>query len=379
MTVQAILRNILRFVEFYKCFSGLSEGRSIVFDADELHQARAAPVLDIAEKYGAKLKKEGRELTGACPRCGGDDRFAVWPTKNWWHCRGCKKGGDAIALERHLGDLTFIEAVRALIGEDAGTAQRRPPSPEEVAARKAREAERERTEAAEQARNTASAARILAQTQPLIGAPGETYLRDVRGIDPTHPALERLLEDVEALGWCERVYFKQPDPDKPGYELNGQHLGAIIGILTDHVTGEPTGGITRTYIHQGRKVCRAKSLGTVGRLGVIRLTPDDEVESGLHLCEGIESALSAMMFRFIPMWAAGSTSTLAAFPVLNGVEHLTIVADNDRKTPDEVAAGEEAAREVYRRWKAAGREAEIVMSKTPGEDANDVLRRRMRA
>ena len=31
---------------------------------------------------------------------------------------------------------------------------------------------------------------------------------------------------------------------------NGQWLGAIVAILTDPVTGERTGGITRTYIHR---------------------------------------------------------------------------------------------------------------------------------
>ena len=50
-----------------------------MFSEDELAQARARSVLEIAEEHGAKLKKSGRELVGACPVCGGDDRFAIWP------------------------------------------------------------------------------------------------------------------------------------------------------------------------------------------------------------------------------------------------------------------------------------------------------------
>ena len=153
-----------------------------------------------------------------------------------------------------------------------------------------------------------SAARIIARLQPVAGTPGEGYLCDVRKIDVSHWAIRRALEDVETLGWCQRVYFKQPDPKEPCHELNGQYLGAIIGILTDPISGARTGGITRTYIHQGKKIGKAKSLGGVERLGIIRLSPDDEVLGGLHICEGIETAMSGMSMRmgFCPMWAAGS-------------------------------------------------------------------------
>jgi hypothetical protein len=108
------------------------------------------------------------------------------------------------------------------------------------------------------------------------------------------------------------------------------------------------------------------------------LSPDDEVATGLHGCEGLESALSGMQMNFCPMWAFGSTATMEAFPVLPGVECLTIIADNDRKTPDEIAAGDKAARQVCQRWADAGREAVMKTSKTPGEDANDIIKRRAR-
>ena len=88
----------------------------------------------------------------------------------------------------------------------------------------------------------------------------------------------------------------------------------------------------------------------MGGLGIIRLSPDDEVVDGLHLCEGLESALAALALGFCPIWAVGSTSQLAGFPVLDGIEFLTVIADND-------AAGLKAAREVRQRWADAGRRA----------------------
>jgi hypothetical protein len=269
-----------------------------MFTEDELHQARSISVVEIAERHGAKLRKEGRELVGPCPleRCG-DNRFAIRPDKNIWNCRGCGTGGDAIALEMHLSGGSFVDAVKTLIGEDAGTTNRRQPTPEEIAARAAREVARKRVEAEERARNESSAARIVACLQPVAGTPGEAYLRGVRKIDVSHWAIKRALEDVDAIGWCERTYVKELDPKKPLHPYHGQHLGAIVAILTDPVTGERTGGITRTFIHQGGKVCRAMSLGGAGRLGIIRLSPDDEVGTGLHLCEGLETALSACRTR----------------------------------------------------------------------------------
>jgi hypothetical protein len=276
----------------------------------------------------------------------------------------------------HLSGGAFVDAVKALIGEDAGTPSRRQSTPEEI---RAREAERRRAEAEEQARNASSAAKIAARMQPVISTPGEAYLRDVREIDVSHWAIRRALQGVETLGWCERVCFQQPDPGKPGHELHGQWLGAIVAILTDPITGERTGGITRTFLHQGRKIGKAKSLGGVGRLGIIRLTPDDEAETGLHLCEGLESAMSAMMMGFIPMWATGSSATMAKFPVLDGFECLTAIADNDVEDAAGREAGQQATREVCQRWANAGREAAIETPRRPGEDANDILRRRLRA
>jgi hypothetical protein len=152
-----------------------------VFSEDELHQARSVSAVEVAQRHGAKLRKEGRELVGACPRCGGVDRFAVWPNKNVWNCRGCGTGGDVIKLEMHLSGRRFFDAVRTLIGKgQAG------PTPEEIVARAAREAERRRAEAEEQQRNASSVAKIVARLQPIAGTPGEAYLRDVRKIDVDH-------------------------------------------------------------------------------------------------------------------------------------------------------------------------------------------------
>jgi hypothetical protein len=344
-----------------------------MFAEDELHEARSVSVLETAEKFGAQLKRSGREYVGPCPVCGGHDRFSIQTEKNVFNCRGCPAGGGVIDFVILATGCSFVDAIKALIDKEARTSARRRPTAEEVAARAAREAERKRAEAGELARNESSAANIIGRLQPIMGTPGATYLRDVRLIDVTHWAIKPVLEDVRAIGWCDRAYFHQPD-----HELHGQWLGAIIAVLTDPITGERTGGISRTYLHEGRKVAKAKSLGGVGRLGIVRLSPDDEVGVGLHVCEGIESALSAVIMGFCPMWAAGSAAQLAAFPVIAGIESLTVIADNDRKTPGETAVGDKAARDVCQRWADARRKAVKKVPNRPGEDANDILKRMAR-
>jgi putative DNA primase/helicase len=69
---------------------------------------------------------------------------------------------------------------------------------------------------------------------------------------------------------------------------------------------------------------------------------------------------------FRPCWSTGGKSILAAFPVLPAIDSLTIFADND---PD--GGGLRAAQAAQARWRAAGREAHVRMTKAHG-DLNDV-------
>ena len=137
--------------------------------------------------------------------------------------------------------------------------------------------------------------------------------------------------------------------------------------MTDPVTALPTGAISRTYLHDGKKVGKAKSLGQGG--GVVRISPDDEVTQGLFLAEGIESALAAMSIGLRPVWSTGGKGLLRTFPVLSGIEALTIVADNDAN-----GDGERAADEVAARWLQVGREARVIVWDGIG-DINDALKR----
>lgn len=97
--------------------------------------------------------------------------------------------------------------------------------------------------------------------------------------------------------------------------------------------------------------------------GCIRLWPDDEITTGLAIGEGIETAL-ALARGFGLAWSTVDAANLAAFPVLEGVESLTVAVDND---PD----GIKAAATVAARWVGAGRELRKVTVERPGADFAD--------
>jgi putative DNA primase/helicase len=85
--------------------------------ASWINRARATRLEDEITRRGIMLKRVGAEHVGPCPKCGGDDRFAINIAKQLFNCRGCGVGGDVIALVQHLDGVDFIPACTALTGE----------------------------------------------------------------------------------------------------------------------------------------------------------------------------------------------------------------------------------------------------------------------
>jgi hypothetical protein len=87
-----------------------------------VEKARNVTVSEAADRLGIRLGRN--EYTGACPRCGGKDRFSINGIKNVYNCRNCGGGRDGIALMAHAHNLDvrdragFLEACAATLGED---------------------------------------------------------------------------------------------------------------------------------------------------------------------------------------------------------------------------------------------------------------------
>lgn len=143
----------------------------------------------------------------------------------------------------------------------------------------------------------------------------------------------------------------------------------LLTLLRDIRTNEPR-AIHRTALTPaGDKIGRMVLGPKVG--AAIKLSPDDAVSMGLTIAEGIETALSGMQLGRRPVWSVVDAAGIANFPVLSGIEALTILVDND-----ESGTGQRGAIKCSERWTNAGREVLRVLPRHPGDDLNDVVRKR---
>jgi DNA primase len=99
-------------------------------------------VVDVVGKY-VQLKKGGANFMGLCPFHGEKSpSFTVSPSKQFFHCFGCGKNGNAIGfLMEHTG-MTFVEAVKDLaqqVGMQVPEEQQSPEDRARAAAQKARQ------------------------------------------------------------------------------------------------------------------------------------------------------------------------------------------------------------------------------------------------
>jgi hypothetical protein len=107
--------------------------------------------------------------------------------------------------------------------------------------------------------------------------------------------------------------------------------------------------------------------------GAIKLSLDGDVTTGLLIGEGIETVLSASRaLKFRPCWSVISKSGIEDFPVLGGLESITIAVDRDQD-----GGAQRAADKCVGRLTTAG--IEVITTHSPvGKDFNDLLVRSAR-
>jgi putative DNA primase/helicase len=148
-------------------------------------------------------------------------------------------------------------------------------------------------------------------------------------------------------------------------------VGAMVALMTDPESGKPS-GIHRTYVTAA--AANLKAHGTsmrlmLGQKGVVRLWPDEGVTIGLSIGEGIETTLAgALLMDRAPAWAALDAGNMGAFPVLSGIETITVLTDNDKSQ-----TGQRAAATCEDNWSSRGREATVLTPPIIGMDFADFL------
>ena len=325
----------------------------------------ALPPSVVIGKY-VQLRKAGRELRGLSPfKRERTPSFYVNDDRRFWHCFSSNQSGDVFKFLTALEGVSFREAV-ARCGEICGffiSDDRKEPAPmstEEtarLAAERAEREERRRAERAEAEKRASNLAKATARDSIAFamgdGSPPALFLES-RGLHMPSEMSPR------ALRYHPACPFRNDDGELI-------HHYALIGVYRDILDDKVMAIIRRPLTRDGRSLSKPISLGPA-RGCAIKLTADEDVTQGLHLAEGVTSALAAAMLGMVPVWACGGTGNMAGFPVLTGIDSLTLIADNDKS-----GAGQNAANECFDRWKSAGKEVWNIIPNTPGTDMADVV------
>jgi putative DNA primase/helicase len=87
-----------------------------VIPAHLIDRARLVPVENVVAERGIRLRGTV-DRSGACPRCGGEDRFSIHTGKQVFNCRQCGAKGGVIDLTMFLDNCALAAAVETLSGE----------------------------------------------------------------------------------------------------------------------------------------------------------------------------------------------------------------------------------------------------------------------
>ncbi len=321
-------------------------GTAAALTTEQIERARALSITAEAERRITGLCWRSGQLVGPCPKCGGTDRFWVGGKKRTWGCRHCSPRGKqgVIDLVMWLYDCEFREAVIELVGESPATRQnsesQKPKAPAV-------------SRPAPSDSNQPLAGDIWRAAVPIWGTLAERYLRETRKLD--------LLADLSprVLRFHASCYF------------GGSRHPCLISLYRDITTDKPVAIMRTALTPDGRKIGRM-SLGPVGDAAV-KLSDNTDIAAGLTIGEGVETTLAAMAFGLRPAWALGSAGEILAFPVLAGIDVLTVLVDNDERDARGRTAGPDAARACAHRWSAAGREGRLITPKMAGADIADVF------
>lgn len=98
----------------------------------------ATDIVDLIGTY-LPLKRAGTRFVTNCPfHNEKTPSFSIDPVRQFFHCFGCKKSGDALTFVRDYEGLTFVDAIKRLAARASIPITEQAPNPKEERARRAR-------------------------------------------------------------------------------------------------------------------------------------------------------------------------------------------------------------------------------------------------
>jgi putative DNA primase/helicase len=140
----------------------------------------------------------------------------------------------------------------------------------------------------------------------------------------------------------------------------------VIALFTG-ISDNEKKAITRIALTpEGEKIDR-KMLGPIVN-AAIKLSPDDDIKTTLHVGEGVETCLAGMLDGYTPTWVLGSAGAIARLPVLRGIKKLFVFGEmNDG------GANARAVQACADRWQEDSKARIFVVKPLEGNDMNDAL------
>jgi len=258
-----------------------------------------------------------------------------------WYDHENSVGGDLIDLIEHVHGVPFREAV-TYAEHIIGSVPTLETSPAWAAF--------ERSADVDSTRHQCRAGELWREAVPIVGTTALRYL-----------ARRSIVElPVGVDGAVLRFH--------PACPFGNTRIPCMLAIMRDIHSDEPR-AIYRTALTPTAEKIGRMALGP--KTGaVVKLSPDEEVTQGLAIGEGVETVLSGMQLGFCPAWALGDAAAVESFPVISGIEALTILVDNDAN-----GRGQSAALRCSTRWTEVGREVFRVIPDCCGDDMNEVVQR----
>lgn len=262
--------------------------------------------------------------------------------------------GDLVDAVIHFGGMTFKDAVDHLFALAGGGQVDEEQSRKNAEKLKRQEAEAERRHQEQKRRNTAQARQIWDACKPGKGGFAQEYLEG-RGI--------YLPEDSEAWRLIGSSWDESGDP-------------MVVFPLMD-AQSEEFAGVQRVIVHKDGSRTKKRLGSAPVSVAVIPFSSIETVQTdrSLACAEGPETALAVLMHTGAAVWSTLDANGLERLPVLDGVDHLKIYADNDSHKTDRGRIAADACRQ---RWQAEGREVSCTMPSQPGTDFLDVFSRQQK-
>ena len=179
--------------------------------------------------------------------------------------------------------------------------------------------------------------------KPLLGSPGEFYLRRrLGGLEVPHAVVRSAQLRFHPDAWTR-------------FDIAPDKRPATIGALSIRMVEAASGdfvGVHRVFLDDRFDKVERKMLGGSG----VCMVAHGRRSGPLGLAEGLEDAIALLAAGWPgSLWAALNAGNMGGFPVLAGEPELILFPDNDKVGGDGRQAGADAEAACRARWEAAGR------------------------